>query len=164
MEKIVKKFSDGLGLKFGKGNSDEWCVYYVQPDGTTTAPKNESYFLDLKNLSYRYNPDRIYSDFVKVYDLTKKEVDGRVFDEISRIAEGYNRNRRDPLEVEKLFSVLSMSMTAEENMKDTMLGKRVKRMGVYALLKEGSTHFRAAHFMEDMRWYEIDELCRERGF
>ena len=63
-----------------------------------------------------------------------------------------------------LFSTLYMTMISEEQKQYTKLGKRIKRLGVYALLKENKTALEAAEFMKGMNWREIDKLCKERGF
>jgi len=55
-------------------------------------------------------------------------------------------------------------MIAEERKANTRLGKRIKRLGIHALLMESVSVANAANFMRGMGWREIDRLCRERGF
>ena len=68
------------------------------------------------------------------------------------------------LEFSKIFSILYMGMLAEENKAHTRLGKRIKRLGMHKLLIENESVDTAANFMRKMKWYEIDSLCRSRGF
>ena len=92
--------------------------------------------------------DRIYQDYVKVYDLEGKAVDKCCFSlRFSDIASFYGN---DALELDKIFSILYMAMIAEERKAYTKLGKRIKRLGVHKLLIEGETVQQAANFMRGM--------------
>ena len=68
------------------------------------------------------------------------------------------------LKFAKVFSILYMGMVAEENKRFTRLGKRIKRLGMHMLLVERQDVDYAANFMRNMKWREIDVMCRERGF
>ena len=57
-----------------------------------------------------------------------------------------------------------MTLVSEENCRNTRLGKRIKRLGIYEMLYSGRTVEDAANFMRGMSWKEIDVLCKERGF
>ena len=57
-----------------------------------------------------------------------------------------------------------MAMIAEERKCFTRLGKRIKRLGIYKLLIEGKSVGESANFMRGLKWYEIDAMCKERGF
>ena len=96
-----------------------------------------------------------------IYELTGKQVDANSLRRISEIASGYSQ---DALQIDIIFSILYMAMIAEEQKKNTRLGKRIKRLGIYALLIENKTISEAANFMRGMGWREIDYLCRQRGF
>ena len=63
-----------------------------------------------------------------------------------------------------IFSILYLAMISEENKKNTKLGKRIKRLGIYSLLKENKSVEESATFMKKMKWREIDKMCIERGF
>jgi len=45
-----------------------------------------------------------------------------------------------------------------------MLGKRIKRLGMYQTLVDNMEPATAANFSRGMRWQEIDEQCKKRGF
>lgn len=70
----------------------------------------------------------IYDYYVRVYDMTGKEVDDKV---LVKISEKYGF---DSLEFDIIFSVLYMTMIAEENKRYIRLRKRIKRLGVFLLL------------------------------
>lgn len=157
----IKDFPDGTFLEYDHGQFDEWCVYMNQPNGTRRPPLDRDYFTQLQKYAAQYGTDRIYQDYVRVYNLVKKAVNKDDLDEITNIAAGYGE---DALELDKIFSILYMAMIAEERKANTKLGKRIKRLGVHKLLIEGNTVQQSANFMRGMRWREIDALCRERGF
>ena len=161
MGKKIKSFSDGSYLKYGQGSFDEWCIYFTQKDGTSYAPRDEDYFTWLKQLADNHGVTETYDDYVRIYNQTGKQVEESVLDEISEIAASYGR---DALKADVTFSILYMAMIAEEQRKNTRLGKRIKRLGVHKLLIENSSASEAASFMCDMKWEKIAKLCWERGF
>ena len=55
-------------------------------------------------------------------------------------------------------------MIAEENKEHSILGKRIKRLGVHMLLIDGEPVNYAANFMRGVGWKELDKMCKERGF
>lgn len=158
---IVKRFSDGSYLEFARGNFDEWCVYVTTPKGLRRPPLDRNYFSFLKRLAEQFGPQRVYNDFVRVYEETEKHVDEKVFSLISHIASGYPGWE---LRVEQVFSILYLTMIAEENKAFTRLGRRIKRLGVHCLLLEGLSVEQAADFTRGMRWQDIAVMCSERGF
>lgn len=161
MGQKIKDFSDGSYLEYDKGSFDEWCVYLVQPNGVRRPPRDVDYFSELKDLSAKYGVQQVYRDYVSVYDITGKKVSTTVFTYISKLAGKYGV---DSPKVDILFSILYMAMIAEENRRYTRLGKRIKRLGIYALLIENRSVNESANFMRNMNWREIDKLCTARGF
>ena len=137
-EKVIN-FKNGVSLEFASGSFDDWCVYLTDAEGKRSAPKDEDYFTALKLFSNKYGAEKIYKDFVSFYG-------------------------DDCIDLEIIFSILYMGMIAEENKKNTRLGKRIKRLGLYTLLVEDETIFKSANFMRGMTWRTIDALCKERGF
>lgn len=161
MGKMIKKFNDGSYLEYDRGSFDDWCVYLTKTDGTRKPPRDTDYFQQLKELSNTYGKNRVYEDYVKVYELTGKSVEDNVLNKISKISNNYGE---DSLEVDIIFSILYMAMIAEENKAFTRLGKRIKRLGIYKLLIENNSVQQSANFMRGMGWREISDLCNERGF
>lgn len=161
MGQLIKSFVDGSYLEYDRGSFDDWCVYLTKSNGIRRPPRDVDYFNQLKCFADKYGVDRIYNDYVRVYDLTGKQVEASALSNITAIASSYGD---DTLEIDVIFSILYMAMIAEERKKFTRLGKRIKRLGIYKLLIENRSVGEAANFMRGMGWRDIDYLCRERGF
>jgi hypothetical protein len=161
MGQLIKEFENGTFLEYDRGGFDDWCVYFTDTNGTRKPPRDVDYFKQLTELAEKYSVEKVYTDYVQVYNLTGKEVEQPALAEISRISASYGR---DALDVDVIFSILYMAMIAEERKKYTRLGKRIKRLGIYKLLIEKRSVYEAANFMRGMGWRDIDALCRERGF
>ena len=158
---IVKRFSDGSFLEFARGSFDDWCVFITTASGDRKPPLDVEYFRFLKYWATRYSPERIYADFVSIYERTGTEVEDTVLSYIETVASTYEEKQ---LEFEKVFTILYMAMIAEENKEKTRLGKRIKRLGLHVLLLENASVDYAANFMRNKEWRDIDVLCRARGF
>lgn len=162
MGQLIKVFSDGSYIEYGRGNFDGWCVYEIRPDtGYRRPPRDIDYFQTLKNLAEKYGADRIYHDFCKVYTLTDKNLSPTVLQFITELSEEYGE---DAVVVDKTFSIIYCGMIAEEQKAGTRLGKRIKRLGIHVLLMDNQTVGYAANFMRGMGWRDIDRHCQERGF
>lgn len=160
MSRIVKIFIDNSHLEFDKGGFDNWCVYYVDDKGCKRPPLDVDYFKQLKELSDKYGVERVYSDFVSIYDKTTKSIEVTVLNFINELADSYEKS----LTVNKLFTTLYMAMIAEENYPNTKLGRKIKRLGVFEMLFGNREISDAANFMRGMSWRYINDLCRQRGF
>ena len=156
------RFVDGSSLAYEKGKFDNWCVIYYTSNGINIALLDRDYFFELYELADKYDRNTIYDDFVKLYNSTTNVFDNNIKDTIEEIVKHYNC--KDQLKVEKLFSVLYMTMVSEENRNNTKLGKRIKHLGVYELLCQNKSVEYATTFMIGKNWMEIDALCKERGF
>ncbi len=148
-------------LYFDNGKFDEWCVYYVSSDGSKYAPKDIDYFNDLYKYTKIFDSNDIYSDFVMIYNITSKVIDENVIKLIRKVSIKYGEFSED---VFRMFATIYMGMIAEENKKNTRLGKRIKRLGVYYLLVKLETPKYCSDFMKGKSWLEIDKLCQEGGF
>lgn len=160
MGQLIKKFEDGSFLEYDRGGFDDWCVYYTNATGSRRPPYDIDYFSELKDLTNEYGVDKIYNDYVQIYNATGKEIDESVLDMIDDIASSY----AEGLSVNVMFTILYMAMIAEERKENTHLGKRIKRLGIHTLLIDGLSISDAANFMRGMGWREVSRLCEERGF
>lgn len=159
---MLKSFTDGSFIYYGKGIFDNYCVF-LKKNSKKTAPRDIDYFKDLKELSLKYHVKKLYNDFVKIYDKTTSELEEKILkDFIDEIASSYEGE--DVLLINKTFSIIYLGMIAEENKKNTRLGKKIKRLGVYCLLIEKFSVDKAANFMRGKKAEEILQLCKERGF
>jgi hypothetical protein len=103
----------------------------------------------------------IYNLFLSVYDKTDSNLRPDVLDYITTEASKYGS---DFYNVDLIISILYFTMVAEENKKYTKLGKRIKRLGIYNMVKDGFSVDKAASFSQGLSWRAIDSLCKERGF
>lgn len=158
---MIRKFANGAGVEFSQGRIDGWRVSIINPDGTKWAPKDADYFSWLAELGGTYGEDRVYGDFVQVYDQTGSTVSDQVLDAIEDIAAGYGT---DSVKADVTFTVLYLTMISEENRANTKLGRRIKRLGAYEVLINQRPLDDAMNFMKGMGWKKIDRLCGERGF
>lgn len=161
MGQLIKHFPDGSFLEYDRGGFDDWCVYLIDASGKRKPPRDIDYFAQLRSLAERFGTDKVYNDYVKVYELTGKQVSKADLDCISRLSEEYGASAN---QVDTIFSILYMAMIAEERKAGTRLGKRIKRLGIHKLLIENIPVREAANFMRGMGWRDIARLCEERGF
>lgn len=159
--KKIKTFSNGTSVEFDEGRIDAWRVCLIDGEGRKFVPKDSFYFSKLKELADDYGEDRVYGDFVEIYDVTGGDVSKKVLGTIDGIAERYGE---DSLKANVTFTLLYLTMIAEENRKNTKLGRRIKRLGAYELLKKNRPLDDAMNFMKNMPWRKIADLCEERGF
>lgn len=158
---ITRTFSDGSFLEFDSGKFDAWCVYLTRPNQERYAPRDEIYFYDLLQFGNKHGARNIYDDFISIYDKAQIDIDQSVFDHIHCISQKYGE---DALEIEIIYAILYMGMVAENNKRNAILKKRVKRLGVHQVLIERFTPETAANFSKGKKWQDLDSYCRERGF
>jgi len=160
MQKI-KDLNNGETIIFDRGSFDKWCVYVVNEDGNKKPPKDVEYFSIIVELALKYGDERMYKDFVEIYDMTSKYLDGHVLKKIDDIAAGYEDDCND---IQKWFTVLYAGMVAEENKENMILKKRIKRLGMHQILIDKMNPVDAAIFSTGMKWRELDVIMKERGF
>ena len=85
---VVKNFSDGTVVEIDRGRFDDWCIYIT---GTCNrhAPKDVAYFTVVRGFGKRYGVDKVYADFISVYDKTSKSLDRSVLDHIETLSKDY---------------------------------------------------------------------------
>lgn len=161
MAQTIKSFSDGSLLEFDRGNFDGWCVFLARPGHSRFAPKDWQYFTRLQELSGVYGKEKVYADFVTVFDATNKTLDAELLARISAFSADY---MQDILRADIVFTLLYAGMLAEENKAFAPLGKRIKHLGVYQVVMEEMRPREAATFSVGRPWQELARLCEERGF
>ncbi len=157
----INSFSNGGFIEFDTGCFDKWCVYIQRPGSKRFAPSDVEYFKRLKEIGEKTGPQKIYDDFVVIYNRTTKNTDSKVFDLILSLSKFYNE---DAEEVEQWFNVIYAGMIAEENKEGAILKKRIKRLGIHQVLIDGIAPKVAAVFSKGKKWHELDEIMKEKGF
>src|SRR5690554_7200041 len=117
--RLIKNLSNNRKVIFDSGKFDDWCVYIVEENGSRKAPFDVDYFTDLKTLSTQYSNNKLYNDFVAIYDLTTTTIDVKVTALIDRIVATYQENHKAL--IEQWLTVLYAGMIAEENKKFAIL-------------------------------------------
>lgn len=163
MGQRITTFSDGSYLEYDQGSFDAWCVYLTRPNAQRYAPKDYQYFERLLALADRYGRDRIYRDFCTIYERTGKTIEEQVLDLIKQLGSRYD-DPADALNISIDFTIMYMGMIAEENKAHAILGKRVKRLGIYQVLYDGLSPMEAAFFSRGKKWRGLDALCKLKGF
>ncbi len=152
---------NGGYLCYSKGKFDDWCVFEVDAAGKKKAPKDIDYFKDLYKFGKLFTNNKVYNDFVKIYDMTTNELQFIVVEEITKIASNYGEYKNA---IFKTLAILYMAMISEQNKKNAILGKRIKRLGIYYLLIKEKNPEYCVNFMTGRKWQELDKLCLEGGF
>ncbi len=161
MPQKLNDLSNGSFIEFDSGCFDEWCVFVVPPGIKRFAPTDLQCFTRLQILGEKFGPQKVYDDFVVVYNRTSKNADPKVFELILALSAIYNE---DAAEMELWFNVLYAGMIAEENKENAILKKRVKRLGVHQVLIDGISPEKASVFSKGKKWKELDEVMKLKGF
>jgi hypothetical protein len=161
MPQKLNSFSNGGFIEFDSGCFDDWCVFVTLPGKERFAPTDVHYFTRLKLLGEKFGPQKIYDDFVVIYNRTSKNVDSKVFELIAVLSRFYNS---DGVEMELWMNVIYAGMIAEENKENAILKKRIKRLGVHQVLIDNISPEKAAVFSKGKKWKELDEIMRMKGF
>lgn len=87
--KIIS-FEDGTIIEQGRGRFDDYCVYLTRPGQGKHAPKDAEYFAFFIEKSRKYSSEKIYGDYVSIYEKTTNEIDYEIFEEIEEISMSYD--------------------------------------------------------------------------
>jgi hypothetical protein len=161
VSRIIKIFSNTTTLEYNQGRFNNWCIYLTQPDRTRYAPKDQDYFTQIQQLSQKYGGDKIYNNFVEIYNKTTSNLEQAILNFITQLS-GYYHS--DSLDIDIIFTILYARMVAEENKLNAILKKRIKRLGVHQVLIENFNPTLAANFSKGKQWRELDLECKKRGF
>jgi len=161
MSNKLNHFGNGGFIEFDSGCFDGWCVFVTIPGNKRFAPTDVQYFSRLKKLSEKFGPQKIYDDFVVIYNRTTKNVDSKVFELIAVLSRFYET---DALEMELWLNVIYAGMIAEENKENAILKKRIKRLGIHQVLIDEISPEEAAVFSKGKKWKELDEIMRLKRF
>ncbi|MBK9334029.1 MAG: hypothetical protein IPM96_16895 [Ignavibacteria bacterium] len=75
-------------------------------------------------ISNKYNKDKVYYDFVDIYEKTTGSIDSSVLNQIDKIVGTYNKD--DKIIIEQWFTVIYGGMIAEENKKACKIKEKNK--------------------------------------
>ena len=161
MSTKLNNFVNGGFIEFDSGCFDGWCVFVTMPEKQRFAPTDVQYFSRLKVIGENFGPQKIYDDFVVIYNRTSKNVDSNVFNLILALSKTYNEFAE---EMELWLNVIYAGMIAEENKENAILKKRIKRLGMHQVLIDNLSPEKAAVFSKGKKWKELDEIMKTKGF
>ncbi len=161
MPRKICTFSNGGLLEFDTGRFDSWCVYVTLQKGERFAPSDIYYFTRMKELGKIYGSQKIYDDFVVIFNRTTSQIKSSVLRIIAELSRFYEQ---DAPEIEMWFAVLYAGMVAEENKENAILKKRIKRLGMHQLLIDKISPEEAASFSKGKNWKALDVIMRAKGF
>lgn len=156
------KLSNGYKIYFDVGNFDEWCVHIEDINGNKKRPTDIDYFQELYYLKQQYGSQYVYDSFCSVYDVVTKnwdlEAKRQCVDICKKVAQNYEE---DTL---LLWLTFFMTMVAEENKKNMILKKRIKRLAVHKILLFDEPINVVAKSMDGVGWRILDAEMQKYGF
>ncbi|MBX7459837.1 DUF7004 family protein [Qipengyuania huizhouensis] len=157
----MKTFADGRKIDFGRGSFDDWCVFVIEKDGNRRAPLDSDYFAVVADVCNRHGSEELWRIYERIYERTNRQVEDDVLSGITVVSERFGD---DAVAIDIALTCIYLGMIAEENKRNTKLGKRIKRLAMHQLVHEGLEVSKVVNFSKGMKAHEIDALCRERGF
>ncbi len=157
----INTLSNGVFIEFDSGSFDGWCVFVTYTGCKRFAPTDIQYFTRIKEIGNKFGVQKVYDDFIVIYNRTTKNIDPNVFELILILSRFYGNNSA---EMELWLNVLYAGMIAEENKENAILKKRIKRLGVHQVLIDNISPGEAAVFSKGKKWKELDEIMKLKGF
>ena len=142
---------------FGEGNIDEWCVYCVKPNNRTWFAYDHEYLSWIRKMGKFHGEEKVYTSFCKIFDNVSYDYnmnDG--YQIVHEVSKEYNNT-------DHFWAWFWMTMIAEERKENAILGKRIKRLGVYNILFDKYKLKHIVKYMVGMKWYDLEDLMIERG-
>jgi hypothetical protein len=161
MPTLVKVVRNLHRVEFDFGSFDNWCVFLQRHTQQRYPPLDTEYFSFFQNMGTIYGAQKVYSDFVSIYQPTSKNIDASIVSSITSIADTYSNHVE---EADIWFTVIYAGMIAEENKANMVLKKRIKRLGMYQLMIQDMNPVDAANFSKGKNWRELDLLMKQYGF
>ena len=161
MERLIQRIDRETSVVFDTGKFDDWCVFIKTRD-EKKPPLDIDYFNFFKSLAGKFGANRVYSEFVEIYNEVNYSVDKSTLSRIISIAKKYPK----PLDRDVALNlvVIYAGMIAEKNKKNAVLKERIKRLGMHQVLIENMPVNEAASFSRGMKATELDKICTEKGF
>ena len=160
MENNASPLADFQSMEFDSRREYKWFVYFDQANADRQHTGYVENLRELQNFATRYSPDRLYRDFVKIYDATEINVNPKTLDLIAEISESYYD---DAANINYLFTLIYFALLSEHNKKNQQLGKRIKRLAVYQALFD-KVQAEEVRYHVPRKWWLIDAQCSQRGF
>lgn len=160
----VKTWDEGrIHVDFDEGTIDNWLVLITCP--WKKIVKDYQYFEWMMELVERFGREAIEGDLKEIFEGTGLDVTQVMSDRISELA---GRYEGAGTEVGVFLTAIYCLMLAENNReingKPSILGARIKMLGIYQVLNGEATPMEAANYTKKYKEPEISEMCKSRGF
>ena len=159
---MIKRISKEIDIVFDDGKFDEWCVY-IKNKNIKKPPLDIEYFNFFIELGKQYTNEKVYTDFVKIYNLVSNKIEKKVTDLIIDIAK-INYKGDISKDVAINFTVVYAGMVAERNKRYAVLKERIKRLGMYQILVLNYSSLDAANYSKGKKAKDLDVICKGYGF
>lgn len=162
MSVLIKKVRDRHIIEFDSGAFDSWCVYLSKVGERRYAPRDTEYFKFFKQLGELHGYERVYNDYLKIYELTDRTINPDILRLITQLSDAYSVDNAEEIDI--WLTIIYAGMVAEENKEFAILKKRIKRLGMHQVLIELLDVTYAANFSKGKKWRELDSLMKLKGF
>ncbi len=157
--KLISELADGTKLVFSEGRFDAWCIYHLVGN-TAHAIKDVEIFKLLEKHNKELERFTLYRDFLFIFNAVTKLLNYDLIEWINAASKKHDNFE----EVELVLTFLYAGMIAEENKKNAILKKYIKRLGVHQVLIERLPADVAASYSKNKKWRELKLECEARGF
>lgn len=151
------KFSTGEKIYFKYGDFDDWCVH-IKECAEPRRPKDVEYLSELRALAEIHGSEKVYNAFRLVYDVVKSDSNQQECLKVCKKASSYFQEN-----TLLLWITFFMTMMAEENRANAILGKRIKHLAVIQTLNTTEKIDIIANSMRGKRWWQLDAQMQEYG-
>lgn len=117
-------------IYFDWGKFDKYCVYHIDNKGKKSIPLDEDYFKWIKDLANKYGTDKVYKDFLKIYEITNENLKEKLCLTIPNVIDTHYPHE----DTIHWWVIFYMTMVAECKKENAILKKRIKHLGVYNVL------------------------------
>ena len=148
----------GYEIYFATGKFDEWCVYLNDGENQAKIPLDKDYFQWILDLSEKYGVQKVYNDFLIVYNAADEDFDE---DECSYLCIEIDKHYEE--DTTHWWVIFYMTMVAECKKEHSILKKRIKHLGVYNVLFDKYDINYVTKYMRGKNWRYLDKLMKERG-
>ena len=145
-------------IYFDKGKFDKYCVYVNGRNKFHYAPTDDMYFNWIRVLAEQYGEFYVWNDFCVIYNIVDT---GETEDEVLSIVINIDMHYNDDTIL--WWLIFYMTMLAECKKENTILKKRIKKLGVYNILFDKYDVNYVTKYMKGMNWKTLDKYMKERG-
>lgn len=145
-------------IYFDKGKFDKYCVYINGRNKFHYAPTDDVYFNWIRILAKQYGNFQVWNDFCTIYDIVDT---GETENEVLFIIKNIDLHYNDDTIL--WWLIFYMTMLAECKKENTILKKRIKKLGVYNILFDEYSIDYVIQYMKGKNWRYLDDLMKERG-